>query len=141
MLVFSRIFRPPPIKFFVFAVRTLFLSSVIGAAGVHFDLPQIQRLHRVEDEVGEMVRRYPVAQIRREQQRSVAIDIYETSGHELLVAFPGPSSGLVSKRPPAFSFSSLSGTARRATRQIFFYDAIPASKSDRLLGAAALRLL
>ena len=34
----------------------------------------------------------------------------------------------------AFSFSSLSGTARRGTLQILFYDGIPAAKSDRLLG-------
>jgi hypothetical protein len=81
-----------------------------------------------------MVGRHPVAQIRREQQWGVAIDVYETVGHELLVAFPRPITGLVSKRPQAFSFSSLSETARRGTFQIFFYDGIPAAKSDRLLG-------
>jgi len=47
-----------------------------GAAGVHFDLPQIQRVHRVEDEVGELVgrtqSRNPV-----EAAMGVAIDIYE----------------------------------------------------------------
>jgi hypothetical protein len=98
-------------------VRSL---GIAGAAGVHFGLSQIQRLHRVEDEVGEMVRRYPVAQIRREQQRGVAIDIYETMGHELLVAFSRPIAGPVSKRPQAFSFGSLSDTARCAAPQNIF---------------------
>jgi len=55
------------------------ILGTAGAAGVHFDLPQILCLHRVEDKVGEMVRRHPIAQIRREQQRSIAIDIYETT--------------------------------------------------------------
>jgi hypothetical protein len=100
-------------------VRSL---GIAGAAGVHFGLSQIQRLHRVEDEVGEMVRRYPVAQIRREQQWGVAIDIYETSGHELLIAILAPIAGPVPKMSWTFSFSSLSGTARRGTRQILFYD-------------------
>jgi hypothetical protein len=53
-----------------------------------------------------------------------------------MLAFPRPITGLFSKRPQAFSFSSLSGTGRRGTRQIFFYDGTPASKSDRRLGSA-----
>ena len=80
-----------------------------------------------------MVGRRPVAKIRREQQWSGAIDVYETTGHELVIAAFAPITGLVSKRPQAFSFSSLSGTARRGTLQIFFYDGIPAATSDRLL--------
>ena len=42
-------------------------------------------------EVGEMVGRHPVAQIRWKQQWGVAIDIYETSGHKLLKAYPMPT--------------------------------------------------
>ena len=80
-----------------------------------------------------MVGRHPVAQIRWEQPWSVTIDVYETSGHELLIAALAPRTGPVSKRSQTFSFSSLSETARRGTFQIFFYDGIPAAKSDRLL--------
>jgi hypothetical protein len=58
--------------------------------------------------LGEMAGWHPVAQIRREQQWSGVIDIFETRGHELLVALPRPITGSVSKMPQAFSFSSLS---------------------------------
>ena len=55
---------------------------IAGAAGVHLDATQVQGPDRIEHEVREVIGRHPLAQIRRQQQRSIAIDIDETSGHE-----------------------------------------------------------
>ena len=52
-----------------------------GAAGVDADLAQIQAVHRVEEEVDEMVGGHPVAQVGREQQRRVAVEGDEAGGH------------------------------------------------------------
>ena len=87
---------------FLFVVRGLADAFAYDQAA---DLPQIQRLHCVDHEVGEMVGRHPVAQIRREQQWGVAIDVYETSGHELFVVLPRPITAPVSKMSQTFSFS------------------------------------
>jgi hypothetical protein len=80
-----------------------------------------------------MVGRHPVAQIRREQQRGVAIDIYETIGHELLISFSKPITGLVSKRPQAFSFRACRERPVAQHPKPFSCDATPAAKSDRLM--------
>ena len=59
--------------------RVLFAA---GAAGVDADLAQVQAVHRVEDEVDEMIGGHPVAQVGREQQGRVVIQIDEAGGHE-----------------------------------------------------------
>ena len=133
MLAFPRILRPPPIAFFFFCgansvfcpptplpwsdllVRRFEVMEAFAVAGQRHESPlQRHLLQAAQEEVPE------TKQIRREQQWGVAIYVYETIGHELLVEFPRPITGLVSKRPQAFSFSSLSGTARRAAPQNIF---------------------
>ena len=52
-----------------------------GAAGVDADLAQVESLHRIEDEVDEMIGGHPVAQIGREQPRRVVIDVDEAWTH------------------------------------------------------------
>ena len=126
--VFSDFFRPRCLRFMFFGRDAAFCPSLLlarvtsgcfwhrceGVQALEVDLAQIDRLHRVADEVGEMIGRHPVAQIRWEQQGSVAIDVYEANGHELLIAALAPIAVPVSKMSQAFSSGSLSGTARRA---------------------------
>ena len=134
MLALLRIFRLPPNKFFVLWIERCFcpptpLPRVTSGVFEHWaevmealevvsqrhERPlQRHLLQTAQEEVPE------TKQIRWEQQRSVAIDIYETIGPELLEALNRPITGPVSKMSQAFSFSSLSGTTRRAAPQDIF---------------------
>jgi hypothetical protein len=58
--------------------RVLFAA---GAADVDLDLAQVEGLHGIEDEVDEVVGRHPIAEMGCEQQRSVAINGYETGSY------------------------------------------------------------
>lgn len=60
-------------------VRRILFAA--GATGVDLHLPEIEGIHGVEDEVDEMIGRHPVAQIRREQQRSVAVSRNKAGRH------------------------------------------------------------
>ena len=58
--------------------RILFAA---GAAEVDLDLTQVQGIHRVEDEVDQMIGGHPVAKVRWQKQRGITVNDNEAGGH------------------------------------------------------------
>jgi hypothetical protein len=54
---------------------------VTGPPGVHSDLPQIELLDRIDQKMHQMIRRHPIAQVRRQQQGGVTVDVHEFGSH------------------------------------------------------------
>lgn len=57
--------------------------GVTGAALVGARTAQIQSFDRIHDEVHHVIRGHPVAQVGRQQQRGVVVNVDETGGHAL----------------------------------------------------------
>jgi hypothetical protein len=46
-----------------------------------FDLAQVELLDRIEQEMHQVVRRPPIAQVRGQQQSAVTVEVDQASGH------------------------------------------------------------
>jgi len=55
--------------------------GMAGAALVGAGLAQVERFDRIHDEMDHVVGRYPVAQVRRQEQRGVVVDVDESGEH------------------------------------------------------------
>jgi hypothetical protein len=58
--------------------RILFVTAALL---VDLELRKRQTLDRLDDEVHEVVLRHPIAQVRRQQQGNIAVDMFESLGH------------------------------------------------------------
>jgi hypothetical protein len=52
-----------------------------GATGIDLHLAQVQDIHRVEDEVDQMIGGHPVTEIGRQEKRGVAVNYNKAGGH------------------------------------------------------------
>ena len=76
---------------------------VAAALGVDRKAGQRQPLDRSDDKVHQIVLADPIAQIRRQQHRGVAVNVFETLRHEIDAAHRVPSSARFRKKSPTGS--------------------------------------
>ncbi|OQC63119.1 MAG: hypothetical protein BWX48_03382 [Verrucomicrobia bacterium ADurb.Bin006] len=96
------------------------ILRVPASPHVDLDSAQIQSLHRVQDEVRQVVSGHPVAQVHRQQQGGVTVDVHEAWAHSYLldskprplVQTPGKIVGEKSDRLLARLFHTLRASNR-----------------------------